>query len=75
MSFRNDLEEQERQQTLRDYDVLDSGAEPEFDDLTRLAATFCQTPIALISLSDQTRQWFKAKVGLNHSEMPREATC
>lgn len=72
MSFRKGLEEQERQQTLHDYNILDSCAEPEFDELTRLAATFCHTPVALISLSDQTRQWFKAKVGLNLSEIPKD---
>lgn len=74
MSVRESLAEQEQQQMLREYNILNSGTEPEFDDLTCLAATFCHTPIALISLSDQTRQWFKAKVGLTISEIPKDGS-
>ena len=44
---------------LRDYGVLDTPPEEGFDDLTALAAHICQTPIALISLVDQNRVWFK----------------
>ncbi len=62
----------ERLQALRSYDVLDTRAEQVFDDLTDLAAKICGAPIALISLIDENRQWFKSKVGLDVSETPRD---
>lgn len=46
--------------------------EPEFDDRARLAATVCGTPIALVSLVDQCRQWFKARLGLDATETHRD---
>lgn len=57
---------------LRNYDVLDTPPELGFDDLTLLASQICQTPIALVSLVDEDRQWFKAKVGLDVAETPRD---
>lgn len=57
---------------LQKYAILDSEPEQAFDDLTLLAAYVCKTPIALISLVDEDRQWFKSKVGLSLSETPRE---
>jgi diguanylate cyclase len=66
--------EQDRLQSLQALDVLDSGAEPEFDALTQAAALVCGVPIALISLIDRDRQWFKANVGLaGVAETPRDA--
>ncbi|WP_411874470.1 putative bifunctional diguanylate cyclase/phosphodiesterase [Vulcanococcus limneticus] len=56
--------EASRQQSLDRLSVLDSGAEASFDGLVHAAAAICGTPIALISLIDHDRQWFKANVGL-----------
>ncbi len=54
------------------YEILDTPEDSAFDDFTALAAQICDTPIALISLVDDRRQWFKSRVGLDVSETPRE---
>ena len=59
-----------RAQELRDHDILDTPTEPEFDDLVRIAADACKTPIALISLVDEHRQFFKAEIGFGSRETP-----
>ena len=65
-----------RLQALHDYGVLDSGPEEAFDRLTALAADLFDAPMALVSLIDTDRQWFKSKQGLEGSETPRsEAFC
>ena len=63
--------EPERLRNLQLYNILDSGSEQAFDELTRLAAVICETPISLISLVDESRQWFKSKFGLDASETAR----
>lgn len=67
-----DNEEHRRLAKLAEYDILDSAPEQRFDDIVRIAAQICGTPIALISLVDDRRQWFKAKVGLDVAETPRD---
>jgi PAS domain S-box-containing protein len=64
--------EAQRIQTLLEYKILDTPSEAAFDDLTRLASYICQTPIALISLIDTNRQWFKSKVGMEALETHRD---
>lgn len=67
-------QEQQRLQALDRYDLLDTSAEEELDQLTELAALVCGTPIAVISLVTSTRQWFKSKVGLTLTETPKESS-
>jgi len=57
---------------LEKYAILDTDPEQAFDDLTLLASYICKTPIALISLVDEDRQWFKSRVGIDASETSRE---
>ena len=64
--------ESARVAALQKYAILDTEPERAFDDLVLLASFICNAPIALISLVDQDRQWFKAKVGVTVSETPRE---
>lgn len=61
-----------RLKVLWQYEVLDTIPEEVFDDLTELAARICEAPIALISLVDEDRQWFKSKVGITTSETSRD---
>ena len=66
------LNEAERLAALREYRILDTPPEPAFDDLARLTARLCESPIAIISFVDQDRIWLKAAVGIDAREMPRE---
>ncbi len=63
--------ESARLEALRRYRILDSGREQAFDDITALAAFICQAPIAVMTLVDSERQWFKSKVGLQTDETHR----
>ena len=65
------LDEKERLQELRDYEILDTLPEAEFDALATIASQICAVPIALINLVDEERVWFKSKFGLEDMEMPR----
>ena len=64
--------EKKRLKILWQYDVLDTVPEEIFDDLTELAARICEAPIALISLVDEDRQWFKSTVGIAVRETSRD---
>jgi hypothetical protein len=66
--------ESKRLKVLWQYDVLDTVPEEVFDDLTELAARICEAPIALITLVDEKRQWFKSKVGVTVSETSRDVS-
>lgn len=65
--------ESARLDALRAYDVLDTPAEQAFDDMTLLAAQILGTPMAMVSLVDADRQWFKSRLGTELKETPRDA--
>ena len=64
--------ESARLEALRQYRILDSAPEHSFDAITELASFICESPIALVSLVDAERQWFKSTVGLAATETPRD---
>jgi PAS domain S-box-containing protein len=61
-----------RLQALKDYQILNSLSEQEYDRITALASIICEVPISLISLLDEDRQWFKSKVGIEVDHTARE---
>lgn len=65
------VDEPSRLEALRGLEILDTDPEGAYDDIVKLAASLCETPIALISLVDERRQWFKAAHGLESRETPR----
>jgi len=64
--------EEKRLKALKSYDLLDTESEVEFDRITKLASLICETPVSLITLIDEERQWFKAKTGIDVEETPRD---
>ena len=63
--------EPDRLKALATYKLLDTLPEDEYDAITRIASEICRTPISLISLVDENRQWFKSRLRLNPQETPR----
>jgi GAF domain-containing protein len=61
-----------RLDTLVRYEILDTSPEQAFDDITMLASQVCETPIALVSLVDKHRQWFKSRAGLEATDTHRD---
>jgi signal transduction histidine kinase len=72
MAFEVPVDEPERIRALFRYEILDTPSEVAFDHITRLTATLLGVPIALISLVDTDRQWFKSKIGLDLNETSRD---
>jgi phosphoribosyl 1,2-cyclic phosphodiesterase/DNA-binding response OmpR family regulator len=66
-------DEEQRIASLRELRILDTEPEERFDRITRLAAALFDVPMALISLVDENRQWFKSRLGLDAKETPRDA--
>ena len=64
--------EVERLEALKEYHILDTGTDQSYDDITILAAHICKVPIAMISLVDEVRQWFKSRLGVEQQQTPRE---
>ncbi len=66
------VNEMDRLEALKSYEILDTGSEQSFDDIVNIASLICDSPIAAISLIDSHRQWFKSKLGLNVTETSRD---
>ena len=65
-------EEVNRLKALRNLKILDTAPEKQFDEVSELASLICETPVALISLLDKNRQWFKSCIGFYTNETERE---
>lgn len=71
-NFNKSKTEAERLKALLQYNILDTGPEEEFDNITKLVAYICESPIALISLVDENRQWIKSSFGFEPKDIPRK---
>ena len=65
------MDETLRLQAIQQYEILDTPPDPSLDDITRLAANLCGTPVAAISIVDENRIWFKSRIGITQREIPR----
>ena len=74
MTAKTPTKEAARLAALEQYNILDTPPEQSYDDITSLAAFICDVPIALISLVDADRQWFKSKVGIDVRETSRDVS-
>lgn len=68
------VNERARLELLRQYQILDTAAEPAFDEITARAADLCRTPIGLLTFVDRDRAWFKSNTGLELRAIPRDAS-
>src|ERR1022692_780944 len=68
------LSEHKRHQVLKQLNILDTPEESLFQDAAMLAAQICQVPIALVTLTDRDRSWFKAKIGLDQAEASKKGS-
>ena len=66
------VNESSRLKALREYNILDTLSEKDYEDITLLAATICKTPVSLITFIDENRQWFKSHYGTSETETKRE---
>src|SRR4051794_9887942 len=64
--------ESKRLKALKDFEILDTPPEQILEEMTWLASQICETPVAMISLVDENRQWFKSRVGTDVTETPRD---
>lgn len=70
----SESQEAERLKAVYALEILDTPEEPEYDELVRLAAEICGTPISTVTIVDADRQWFKAAIGMDTRETPREVS-
>lgn len=68
------ISEAQRLEALYHLQILDTAADPAFDNLTQVAASLFNVPMVLVSLADEHRQWFKSRVGIEVSELPRQGS-
>jgi hypothetical protein len=70
--FQNSTDERDRLEALKSFDILDTFADKDYDDITRMTSIICDSPVALISFIDEDRQWIKSHHGVALTEIMRE---